>query len=204
MKTMFERMEEIPRSVWVVAAVVLLGMGIGFALFSAQTDLRQLERLEAEVKKTRPSVSEARRAIAQLDRTHRLVSEIEGWGHTRLAVGECLHDAAKFRPTELNWSRVVLQQTLKDGSKEPHLAYRPRTRSARIVLSGNAESKAADLLVRTYLETINQSNQLGSAFGKLSYSGLIENPDHGVTQPTYSYTMEGYTSSRRIDRSSPP
>lgn len=204
MKSIRERIASWPLIIWPLLAIALLSIPLTTTIITARADISERDLIKAELVRLNAVASEPALDTVFLDRLHRVTAELNGWQTSRASFGDSLRVAAAVRPAELNWERLVIQNQTTYGFKVPHLAYRPRARSTRIVLSGSAEGPASDLLIRTYHETLAETNNLGAIFPDIRNTGLVQLPSAQGERVHFNYTFEAVTPSRPMDRVSAP
>jgi hypothetical protein len=187
-----------------VVIAILAGMlAMGAIAWIAMLDLADLKKeksLEQELDRLMPSLSGADAILRERDAVQRAESEVRGWADSRIDVAAAVQKAAGARPTSMKWSKVVAQSELLPGSPDPDLAYPPRLRKCRLVISGKIEGRLADLVIRSYVETLSASNMLGADFMHIRCPGL-RRPIASDTQTTcYDFNIEAQAIERRIDK----
>jgi len=180
-------------------AGVLAAGAIAWVALLDLADLKKEGSLQKELEQLQPSLAGADAILRERDDVRRAVAEFTGWAESRIDIATCLQKAAGARPTAMKWSRVVAQSQLYAGKGAPGLADAPRYRNCRLVISGKIEGRLADLVMRSYVETLSASNMLGADFINIRYPGLRRPLASGSQTTIYDFNIEAQAIERRID-----
>lgn len=166
--------------------------------------LREEEAVAREAGTLAPAAAEleeVRRTKAEMRRAH---DEYAGWRNSRVALGDPLFNAMKARPNSMRWARLSAKSEFVECAREPGLAYKPRARQCRLIIGGEIQGALSDLVVRSYLETLESSNYLGGAFGKITYPDLTRRQTAAGAPADFKFVIEANTAVRRIEGAAKP